>query len=109
MKKPCKGCEMAETYNHPSGKVRCVCKNMSYRYCDKYILYEEFLESKRRYTKGERVKSIQEYMKLKENGQTLFYWHDRIRHIGWLESLQFRVLDNSIQQGYIYYAIKKVE
>ena len=107
MRKPCNSCVKANAYKYPSGKVRYYCGSTSYRYCDKYQMYDEFLESKRQYIRGKQIKSVQEYLKLKESGQTLFYWYDCIRHIGWLESMQFRVFVDSIQQGHIYNAIKK--
>lgn len=118
MKKPCNKCEYASTYKYPSGRInyhpgfykfvngKLNCDTPC-RDCEKHKKYNEYLESRRRYVKGEPVKSVNEYLKLKHNGETLFYWRDSIRHFGWLESLQFRVLANSIENGCLYKAVLK--
>ena len=118
MKKPCNGCEFANNYKYPSGRIKYypglykfVDKKLKYdtpcRDCEKRKKYDEYLESKRRYVQGEQIKSVQEYLDLKRNGETLFYWRDSIRHFGWLESLQFRVLAHSIENGFVCKAVLK--
>lgn len=112
MKKPCNSCEYSKQYILPNNKTRYYCgiwviDNVATLKCDKKRKYDEFLEKRRKYEKGERIRNIQEYLSLKEQGETLFYWNNCIRHFGWLESLQFRTLLNSINQGRIYRAIRK--
>lgn len=113
MKKPCNNCKHAKSYQYSSGKIHYYCgiwiyDNIACRNCERRQKYEDFLESRRQYTRGKRIESVSEYLALKEQGQSLFYWGNKIRHFGWLESLQFRTLVSVIKNGDFYMAIKKV-
>lgn len=77
------------------------------RDCEKRKKYEEYLESRRQYRQGEPIKSVDEYFHLKENGESLFYFRDSIRHYKVIESLQFRTFMSFLNHGYICRAIKK--
>jgi hypothetical protein len=55
--------------------------------------------SKRKYEKGKQVKSIVDL----ENADFI-YIHNKIWHQGWWKSLQYRFLENQIEQGNVWLA-----
>lgn len=66
------------------------------------IAHEEQLKSKRKYKKGEFIKSLDILM-----SQEFVYIHDKIYHHGWFASLQIRLLKKYIEREWICKAIKK--
>ncbi len=63
----------------------------------------------RKYKRGRRIRSISDYeISTKLNGQRMFWVNcgpnGYVRHVGWIESLQYRVLKNYIDHGYLYEA-----
>lgn len=109
MNKPCNKCELANSYKTPKGQTRyypSMIKRCSYN-CESYQKYQEFLDGRRQYQRGEQIKSVQEYLDLQQKGETLFYWNKAIRHYGWLNSMQFRCIVNAVNAGIIYRAVKK--
>jgi len=112
MQKPCNKCKCAYSYKTPSGQTRYDSSNWGIvgevcRECEKRKKYDEYLESRRQYRQGEPIKSVDEYFHLKENGESLFYFRDAIRHYGWIESMQFRAFISFLNHGYICRAVKK--
>jgi len=112
MNKPCNKCEYAYSYQYKSGNVRYYARDFGEkakicRECEKYKKYNEYLESRRRYYKGEPIKSVEEYLALKAKGETMFYLRDAIRHYGWIESLQFHTFMGFMNHGTICRANKK--
>ena len=107
MNKPCAKCDFANVVYFGNGKAQYFCSPTNRCNCEKYRKYEDYLESRRQYRRGDRVKSISEYLTLKEQGQTFFYFHNSIRHFAALESMQFRTLGKMIQNGFIYRAERK--
>lgn len=59
---------------------------------------------KRKYTRGDRIYSLDELSK-----QTIVIFDNELcrktYHCGWICSMQLRVVKNMIQQGYLYYAL----
>ena len=115
MQKPCNKCEHSKHYKMPKGKERYYpqhfgnAKHYFCSACEKYKKYQAYLESKRQYTKGDYITSVDEFEERNRNGESLFYWNNCIRHYGWLCSMQFRCLVRAIQNGHIRAAIKKDE
>ena len=56
---------------------------------------------KRKYKKGDQIKSLDELEK-----QKFIYFFDKITHRGWFRSWQIRSALQYIQRGCLYYAIK---
>lgn len=54
---------------------------------------------KRKYRKGAKITSLDELAK-----QDFVYFYDKITHAGWFMSWQFRLADQYIQRGCLYYA-----
>jgi len=104
MKKPCSNCVNAQKINRLKSAVyfpySIVCLN-----CDKYKKYLRFRESKRMYEAGKPISSMKEFEEHIHDG-FMFYNH-KLQHIGWLISMQYRVLQNAVCNGHIYVAIKK--
>ena len=69
----------------------------------------------RKYKKGKRIRSISEYeISTKLNGQRMFWIQTGstgyVRHIGWIESWQYRLLKVFIEHGYLFEAeLKNVD
>lgn len=57
---------------------------------------------KRKYKKGEIIKSLNEMM-----AQEFIYCGDKILHKGWFGSWQIRMAQTFIDRGFIFKAIKK--
>lgn len=57
---------------------------------------------KRKYQKGEPIKSLDELQK-----QDFIYFVDKITHCGWFRSWQIKLAILYIERGYLYYAIRK--
>lgn len=104
MKKPCNGCKLSredkteKTVNHVPGDIKCL-------ECEQYKKYRQFRESKCTYKKGEQISSITEFEA--HIPDRFMYWNDRVKHCGWLVSLQYRTVQNAIKAGRLYTAIKK--
>ena len=63
-----------------------------------------------KYKRGKRIKTIADYYKSTEKGQRMFWiYHGRwlVRHIGWIESLQYRTLKMFIEHYHLYEAVLK--
>lgn len=65
-----------------------------------------------KYKRGKRIRSLSEYeISTKINGQKMFWIQSNprgyVRHVGWIESWQFRLLKMFIENGYVYEAVLK--
>lgn len=63
----------------------------------------------RKYKKGKRIRSISDYeISTKLNGQKMFWVNcgpnGYVRHVGWIESWQYRLLKTFIDHGFLYEA-----
>lgn len=67
-------------------------------------IHENKLESRRKYKKGNKILSMDEFSTSK-----FVYYGDKIYHEGFIKSMQFRVIEMAISRGMIYQAIKKEE
>ena len=68
----------------------------------------------RKYKKGKQIRSISEYeISTKINGQKMFWIacgpQGYVRHVGWIESWQYRLLKQFIDNGYLYEAVFRSE
>lgn len=54
---------------------------------------------KRKYRKGEKITSLDELAK-----QEFIYFWDKITHAGWFTSWKFRLAEQYVQRGVLYYA-----
>lgn len=83
---PCKNCifgigKCGSTMYRPG------CSMEKYRECISRKKHEEYLESRRKYKIGDVITSLDELMRCK-----FVYWHGRITHIAWIESMTFRTV-----------------
>ena len=58
----------------------------------------------RKYKQGEQIKSVAQYESAAKT-LTFFMVHGRTTHVGWIESWQYRTLQNIIKSGAMYEAI----
>lgn len=105
MKKPCSDCVFQYTGKISLGedKYRTIhyCKVSECQQEEEMKKYNEYLESKRKYTKGEQIISIDELM-----NQEFIYLYHKIYHKGWFQSWQLRSAKNYVDRG-IYKAVLK--
>lgn len=64
--------------------------------------YNDNLEKRRRYTKGEVIHSFDELLE-----QELIYVSSKIYHIGWVKSWKINMTENYLKRNIVYKAIKK--
>lgn len=104
MKNPCRNCELAFVQRTQNGKQYHKPNPISHdcRSCENRKKHEIELKAKRRYIKGEPIRSVEEFAQCKD---TLFYWFDHPVHIEILKSLQYRTLEKFISSGMLYIAI----
>ena len=101
MKNPCRNCDDAYINRigwHKPSSVHVECFN-----CEKRREYDELLDKHRRYEKGERIKSLDE---LNDCGNYV-YVCDKLTHMGWLTSMQFRTVQGFFDSRLIYHAIDR--
>jgi hypothetical protein len=60
------------------------------------------MKYKRKYRKGDKITSLDELAK-----QEFIYVWDKITHVGWFASWQFRLASRYIERGCLYYAEKE--
>lgn len=108
MRKPCNKCEFSNTYktvkktNYYPNRLSGTCA-----VCEKYLKYQDWLESKRKYHKGEKIRSIKEFEE--HISDEFMYWNDKVQHVGWLMSMQYVRIRMAISLGILYTAIRKAE
>lgn len=118
MKKPCSSCENAIKETHCPKMVKYDPQFLNYYNspcykCDKYEKYKLFRESKRKYQKGDQIKTLTDFVSYIEfrqsgdDGDCYLYIRDKIYHFDWILSLQFRCIMKSVYNGNVYEAIKK--
>lgn len=109
MDKPCNKCDLAYvSFTSKGYKVRC---DPSYKNCysgancDRWKKYKESLAKKRKYKRGERINSFNEFNEyISEN--EIIYWHDKPYHIGWIGSWQYLMVKRIANSGSFYKAVK---
>lgn len=100
MNNPCKNCEFYDRrFREPINFV--ICSN-----CEKRQKYLAYLESKRKYRKGECIKTISDFQKHITDDKFVYY-RDKITHAGWICSWQYSRIVNAMQAGVIFAAIRK--
>lgn len=105
MFKPCTGCDFALETNRKKTKQFLPWSKECFT-CEKYKRYLKYLESRRKYVKGDVIKSLDDFQKhFDKNG--LVFVGDKIYSMGWVCSWQYRMIVDYIRRGIIRYAIKK--
>lgn len=99
---PCRRCENAFVWNnrhmpHSCGEHAEECRN-----CENRKAHNMYLESQRKYEKGEPITSLDELLK-----QEWVMWGDGIKHISVIKNLQLNTVIRFIGLGYFRKAIKK--
>lgn len=89
MKKPCNGC-IFHGWEPPC------------EYCEEIKKYDAYLERRRKYTKGEKITSLDELA-----AQEFAWMFSKPIHRSWFISMQFRTLHTAVKSGGVYYAVKK--
>lgn len=104
MKNPCRNCESVIIHTKRNGKqIHHKCWRSGG--CEIRKKYEKtILEPKRKYLQGEPIKSIEQFVNSKD---TLFFWHGKPVHISVLKNLQYRVLEKTIEDNWLYSVIPK--
>lgn len=64
--------------------------------------YEQKLESRRKYYKGNKISSLEQFEK-----QKFVYWYHKIYSVEFIKSLQYRFVLEMIRKESLYEAIKK--
>ena len=100
MKNPCRNCDNA--YIDHNGWHKRNWQESCFN-CDKHKKYDEFLDKYRRYEKGEHIKSLDEL----SNCGNYVYVCDKLTHMGWLTSMQFRTVQGFFDSRLIYHAIDR--
>lgn len=83
---PCKKCAFGAG-KFGSTKYFPGCGIEKCRECVPHRKHEEYLESRRKYEMGDIITSIDELLRCK-----FVYWHGKITHIAWIESMTFRTV-----------------
>lgn len=99
---PCRRCDKAFVWNnrhmpHTYGEYAEECRN-----CENRKAHSEYLESQRKYEKGEPITSLDELLK-----QEWVMWGDGIKHISVIKNLQLNTVIRFIELGYFRKAVKK--
>lgn len=102
MNKPCNGCENANIGYLKSRQYHYCQDWVRQNHCDEYARYLDWLESRRKYTKGRPIPTLDALM-----AETMVWMFGRVQHIEAVKSLQLRTILNSIASGSVYYAKRK--
>ena len=95
---PCRGCKDAFELNgryYNSLNYNCAV-------CEKLKSHTKYLESKRKYEKGELITSLDELI-----SQEIVMWGNKPTHEGFYKSLQLRVVIDGLKNGWFRYAVRK--
>lgn len=85
MYKPCSFCKRIYSYSDNECMT-----------CIEHKRYNEYLEHRRKYCKGKRIKSMAEFTDRINDGERYFYLRDSIKHIGFLCAMQYNTIDRFI-------------
>ena len=96
-KNPCRNCKHSFFFN--GQHTHC----WEYVFdCEEYKKHREYLDRKRKFTKGDRITTIEELLK-----QEWVIWVDSTRHIEVIKNLQLSTIIRFLKSGYFYKAIRK--
>ena len=98
---PCKTCEFGAG-KLGSAKYQPGCNLEKYRSCIPHKEHEEYLESHRKYKVGNTITSVDELLRCK-----FVYWHGKIIHIAWIESMTYRTVITILNHHGFRRAIRK--
>ena len=108
MRKPCSNCEYANPYELKK-RIDWQCFSTVKRdNCQRYKDYKTYLVSRRKYTKGELITSMNELEECLER-DGFIYLCDKVIHQGWVLGMQYRFIRDQIIGRRIYRAIRKGE
>lgn len=97
---PCKNCTLGNG-KWGGTKYRAGCGIEQYR-CAPHLRHEEYLASRRKYRIGSPIIHSDDLEKCE-----FVYWGNKIMHISWIKSLQWRLVLESLRIGAFRQAIKK--
>ena len=95
---PCRYCVTSTVIkgkHYPSYKEPC-------RDCENLKKHREYLESNRKFRRGEQIKDIEELL---ETEWLIF--HETTRNVEVFKSMQLRTVLSFIQSGYLFKAVRK--
>ena len=99
-KNPCRTCKFGIYTNSIHRRTRSwreVCMK-----CEKYDAHQKYLQSKRKFRQGDQITSLEELVK-----HEWFIWHGQTKHIEMFRSMSLRTVEQFINNGSIYEAIRK--
>ena len=99
-KNPCRTCESStfDTYTkHYVPSITCQCLQ-----CEKWRKHKEYLKSKRKFTRGDPIATLDELLK-----QEWVIWHGYTKHIEMFRSMSIRTVEHFLRNGAFYKAIRK--
>lgn len=74
------------------------------QFCKNRKSYEEYLETKRMYRKGDCIRTEKELNKCQ-----YVFWREKLMHIEVVRSFQYRIVLNSLRNGYFRKAVKNAD
>ena len=95
---PCRYCILSEEYkgvHYRGGDKKC-------ETCEKYFAHREYLKSKRKFTEGEPINSIEELLK-----EEWVMWYGQTKHIEMFKSMPLRSVLRFLELGAIRKAVRK--
>lgn len=107
MNKPCNGCRHANHYTYGRKEhwsqqpFNSICSE-----CEQMKKYQDSLERRRKYYPGSIIYTFDGLEKSFED-TGFVYFHGKILHRGFIESLQYRVLKSSLAHGCVRTAVRK--
>lgn len=99
-KNPCRECELAFEYK---GRKMSAYKEECIK-CEKLIKHKKYLESKRKFTKGEQIKSLDELFK-----EDWVIWNDSTRSTKVFQNMFVKTVKLFVDNGSFYKAIRREE
>lgn len=95
---PCRYCSSATTYKnrHFPGKIEC------YRQCEYRKQHLAYLETRRKFTEGEPINTLEELL-----SQEWVMWNHQTRHIEMIRSLPIRTVEYLLRNGALRRAIRR--
>lgn len=95
---PCRYCALStecKGRHSPSWKKEC-------GECEPYQRHKEYLQSKRKFTEGEQITTIEELLK-----QEWVMWYHTTKHIEVFKHIQLKAVLNWLEHGAFHKAIRK--
>lgn len=110
MNKPCRNCMNArcDTYRNGKQMFNEDYRKIQCRYCYKLEQYRMKLQEKRKYEKGQQIRTMEQFVNWIDN-HSFIYWNGKIYHRGWVTSWQYKMIESIVKSGRVFEAVKKNE